>query len=91
MTHIDCNILPKQDPYPDPESVVDEGLEAVVVEGYSKVEREGGNVVDDEDDDDAGGDVEDFGSPQPGNPSSKEEQLSPVFEEIKAQENDFFC
>ena len=51
----------------EPTAIVDEALEAVVVEGYSKV-AEGGNAV------------EDFGAPK-----AEREELSPVFEEIRAQ------
>ena len=39
-----------QDPVPDssePTAIVDEALEAVVVEGYSKVAEDNGNAVED--------------------------------------------
>ena len=78
-------ILSKQDPVPDSESTVDDGLEAVVVQGYSKVERDGGNNVEDVDGDNAKGSVEDFGSPQSEDQSRERVDFSPVFEEIRTQ------
>ena len=64
-------------PDSEPTAIVDEALEAVVVEGYSKVEVDNG--------------VEDFGAPEPENPSSGgREELLPVFEEIRTQGNESF-
>ena len=60
-----------------------------MVEGYSKVEREGGDDAEEnaDADDNAGEGVEDFGSPksEKEKPSLEGEEFSPVFEEITAQ------
>ena len=65
-------------PDSEPTATIDKALEAVVVEGYSKV-AEDGNAV------------EDFGAPKSEKPSSGErEELSPVFEEIRTQGNERF-
>ena len=60
-----------------------------MVEGYSKVEREGGDDAEENGDGDgnAGEGVEDFGSPKSEKPSLDGEEFSPVFEEITAQAN----
>ena len=61
-------------PDSEPTAIVDEALEAVVVEGYSKVEVDNG--------------VEDFGAPKSEKPPSERDELSPVFEEIRTQGNE---